>query len=79
MGQGRNEGERGTNSLVTESPWGREIIARGAEKAQQCHKYFLRYSTLGSELPQVRIWGRQTPNLLIVPGTARNRALRNYA
>jgi len=31
-----------------------------AEKPQQCHKYFLQYSTFVSERSQVRIWGRQT-------------------
>jgi len=67
-GRGVIRGERGNNSLVAESPWGLEITAWGAEKAQQCHKYFLQYSTLGSERPQVRTWERQTPNLLIVPG-----------
>jgi len=32
----------------------------GAEKPQQCRKYFLQYSTFASERPQVRTWGRQT-------------------
>ena len=47
--------------------WGRRVMRRqgghnspGAEKAQQCHKYFLQYSIFASERPQVRIWGRQT-------------------
>jgi len=33
----------------------------GAEKSQQCRKYFLRYTTFASERgAQVRTWGRQT-------------------
>jgi len=32
----------------------------GAEKSQQCHKYFLENSTFASERPQVRTRGRQT-------------------
>jgi len=32
----------------------------GAEKSQQCHKYFLQYSTFASERLQVRTWGFQT-------------------
>ena len=36
------------------------MISEGAEKSQQCHNYFLQYSTFASERPQVRISGRQT-------------------
>jgi len=36
---------------------GRRITAEGAEKSQQCHKYFLPYSAFASERPQVRTWG----------------------
>jgi len=60
MGQGRNEGGKGNSSPVVESPWGPEITAWGAERNQQCHKYFLQYSAFASERPQVRTWGRQT-------------------
>jgi len=30
----------------------------GVEKSQQCHRYFLQYSTFASERPQARTWGR---------------------
>jgi len=33
---------------------GCRITAGGAEKSQQCHKYFLQYSTFTFEKPQVR-------------------------
>jgi len=36
------------------------MIAEAAEKAQQCHKYFLQYSTLASDRPQVRTYGWKT-------------------
>jgi len=59
--QGRNEGAKGRNSPGAESLCGRQITAGGAEKSQQCHKYFLQCSTFASERPhQVRTWGRQT-------------------
>ena len=32
----------------------------GVKKSQQCHQYFLQYSTFASERPQVRSSGRQT-------------------
>ena len=44
-----------------ESLWGRQtsvgapIGCGGAEKSQQCHKYFLQYRTYASERPQFRI------------------------
>jgi len=47
----------------TKSLRGRRMTARSAEKSQQCHKYFLQYSTFASEgFPQVRTrgGGRQT-------------------
>jgi len=37
------------------------------KKSQQCHKYFLQCSTLASERPQFRTWGRQTCFLLRAP------------
>jgi len=49
------------------------MTAGGAEKSQQCHKYFLQYSTFTSERPQFRTWGRQTcflpraPSNLVTP------------
>ena len=55
------EVQGGRNSPGAESLWGRQITAGGAEKSQQCHKYFLPYSSFASERPQVRTWGgRQT-------------------
>ena len=51
--QGRIEGGKGHNSRASDH-------SGGAEKSQQCHKYFLQYSTLASEIPPVRTWGRQT-------------------
>jgi len=50
--QGRNDG----GARGAQFP-GRRITAGGVEKYQQCHKYFLQYSTFASEKPQVRIWG----------------------
>jgi len=42
MGKGHNEGEQeGHNSPGAKPPWARRVTAWGAEKAQQCHKYFL--------------------------------------
>ena len=32
----------------------------GRQTSQQCHKYFLQFSTFASERPQVRTWGHQT-------------------
>jgi len=59
-------GQGGHDSPGAESLWGRRITAgrqmtaEGAEKSQQCHKYFLQCSTFASERPQFRTWGRQT-------------------
>jgi len=47
----------GHNSLGAESLWGRQITAGGAEKSQQCQKYFLLYSAFTSERLQVRTLG----------------------
>ena len=49
-------GARGRTSPGAESLWKHRITA-GLRKAQKCHKYFLQYSTLASERPQVRTWG----------------------
>jgi len=43
--QGRNDG-------------GKNYV--GAEKSQQCHKYFPQHSTFASERPQGPPWGRGT-------------------
>ena len=65
---GRNKGmQGGSNSPGTESLWERQITAGDAEKPQQCHKYFLQYSTFASERPQFRKWGRQTCFLTRAP------------
>ena len=46
---------------------------RVAEKSQQCHKYFLQYTTFTSKISQVRTWRRQTcflpraPSNLVTP------------
>jgi len=40
-GRGVVRGVKGEQFPVADTPWGREITAWGAEKAQQCHKYFL--------------------------------------
>jgi len=42
---GVTRGDKGRNSPGAESPWRDQIPAGGAEKSQQCHKYFLQYST----------------------------------
>jgi len=59
VGRGVTRGERGRNS-PGESLLGRRMTSRGAEKSQQCHKYFLQYSAFASERPQFRPWGLQT-------------------
>ena len=52
---------------------GGQITAGSAEKSQQCHKYFLPYSTFASERPQFQTWGRKTcflsqaPSNLVTP------------
>jgi len=52
---------------------GRRITIGAPEKSQQCHKYFLQYTTFASERHQVRTWGRQTcflsraPSSLVAP------------
>ena len=61
---------RGHNSLDAESLWGCQITAGGAEKSQQCQKYFLQYSPFTSERLQVRTWGRA--NLLVTSGVQRS-------
>jgi len=48
--QGRNEGGREAHSSGAESLWGRR-------KSQQCHNYFLQYSTFASRRLQFRTWG----------------------
>ena len=78
--QGRNEGEKGGTIPRApiryggaESLLGRRITAGGAEKSQQCHKYFLQYSKFAFERTPVRPWGRQTlflpraPSNLVTP------------
>jgi len=37
--------------------WQGGTMPPGAEKSQQCRKYFLQYSRFTSERPQVRTWG----------------------
>jgi len=67
---GAERGGQGGVPKITpdaESLWGRRITAGGAEKSQQCHKYFLQYSTFASERPLLRKWGRQTCFLLRAP------------
>jgi len=39
---------------------GRLMTASGAEKFEECHKYFLQYSAFAFEGTKVRAWGRQT-------------------
>ena len=48
---------------------GRRITVRGAEKSQQCHKYFLQYSTFASERHQVRTRECQNCILSRVPSS----------
>jgi len=62
--QGRNEeGKAGAIPRAPNHSGGAEILreapndCRGAKKSQQCHKYFLQYSTFASEKSQVRTWG----------------------
>jgi len=54
-------GQGGHNSPGAESLRGvLNDCGVGGEKSQECHKYFLKYSTFASKRPQVRTWGRQT-------------------
>jgi len=62
--RGITRGQGGRHSPGTESLWGHQITAEAANKFQQCHKYFVPYSTFVSERPQVRTWGHQTFFLL---------------
>ena len=68
--QGRNEAKGGTIPLApnhyedAESLRRRRMTAQGAEKTQQCHKYFLQCSTFASKRPQVRTGA---PNLFFAP------------
>jgi len=78
--QERDEGVKGRhNSPGDKITMGLRNDCGGAEKSQQCHKYFLQHSTFASERPQVRTWG--APNFTLpwapsnfvtppVPGTA---------
>jgi len=58
---------------------GRRMTAVSTEKSQQCHKYFLQYSTFASERPQVRTRGRLTcflpwaPSNLVTPPLSRTK------
>jgi len=53
-------------------PRGTESL-RGGKKSQQCHTHIFQNSTLASERPQVRTWGRQAcflpqaPSNLVTP------------
>jgi len=64
--QRRNEGgQGGHNSPGAESLWGRRMTVGGADKSQQCHKYFLQQhicfrKTSGSNMG--------APNLFLAPG-----------
>ena len=66
-------GQGGNNSPGAKSLWGHRITEGGAEKSQQCHKYFLQYSKFGSENAQVRPRGPKTcflpraPSNLVTP------------
>jgi len=71
-GSGVMRGSKGVTIPGCRITMGRRItacFAWGAEKAQ-CKKqaYFLQYSTFASERFQVQTWGRETLNLLIIPG-----------
>jgi len=57
-GQGRNAGRLGGHNYPwAESLWGRQMAAGGAEKFQQCHKYFLQCSKFACRRAQFRTWG----------------------
>jgi len=70
-----------------ESPWGRRITAWGGKKIQQCHKYFLKYSSLHL-LPKDLRFEHGGAKLAYCPGhhstllrpwhVAQNRGSRNY-
>jgi len=85
--QGRNVGEQGGEIPRApiqyggaESLQGRRITAGGAEKSQQCHKYFLQYSKFAFErIPDLTIGApnfdhggagstRGASNLFFAPG-----------
>ena len=59
--QGRNEGGKGGTIPWAPIHYGgaeslqeRRITVGGAEKSQQCHKYFLQYSKFAFETTQIR-------------------------
>jgi len=83
LSQGRNEGGKG--GTIPRAPihyggadmlLGRRMTAGGAEKSQQCHKYFLQYSKFSFERTPVRPRGRQicflprAPSNLVTPLTS---------
>jgi len=59
----------GDRITMETSLWRRRITAWGAEKSQQCHKYFLQYSTFASEKPDSNSVGGE---LLLAPGAIYN-------
>ena len=58
--KGVTRGERGLRFPGRRIAMGAPNDCEGAEKSQQCHKYFLQHSVFASEWPQVRTWGHQT-------------------
>jgi len=80
--RGVTRGAGGHNFSGAESLWGRRMTAEGTKRCQNCHKYFLQYSTFASETPQVRTWGRQTcflpwaPSNLVTPLIPRNATVK---
>ena len=63
-GQGRNKRAQFAGRRITMGApnhcGGRQMTAGVVEKSQQCHKYFLQYSTFASERPRFRTWACQT-------------------
>ena len=52
--KGRQRGGKGGTIPRAPNHCGGRMTAGDAEKSQQCHKYFLQYSTFASARPQVR-------------------------
>jgi len=69
--RGVTRGEGGHNSSGAESLWERRMTAGGAEKSQQCHKYFFQYScfrkTSNSNMGAPNLLLAPTPSNLVTP------------
>ena len=75
---------RGSQFLGGQTTMGVPTHCGGRQTSQQCHKYFLQFSTFASKRPQVRTRGHQTcflpraPSNFVTPLTIRTMELQQY-